>query len=100
VYEAEGRLRRRGYELRQRKPSWGSGPYKGVNSRWSDPNSGRLFEVQYHTPESWEAKQSIENPEVSESDKATARKHQQDFSAAVPIPEGAAEIPEYDDEGR
>ena len=60
----------------------------------------RLFEVQYHTPESWEAKQSIENPEVSESDKATARKYQQDFSAAVPIPEGAAEIPEYDDEGR
>jgi hypothetical protein len=107
VYEAEGKLRRRGYELRQRKPSSGNSQYKGVNSRWSDPSSGHLFEVQYHTPESWEAKQkthdayaTIENPEASESDRTAAKKYQQQISASVPIPEGAAEIPEYKDEGR
>ncbi|MCO6008189.1 hypothetical protein NE236_24730 [Actinoallomurus purpureus] len=107
VYDAESRLRRRGYELRQRKPSWGGSQYKGVNSRWQDPGSGQLFEVQFHTLESWEAKQkthhayaTIENPEASEAEKATARKYQQDVSAGIPIPDGAGEISPYEDEGR
>jgi hypothetical protein len=105
VYDAEGRLRQRGYDLRQRKPSWGDGGYKGVNSRWSDPGNGVLFEVQFHTPQSWEAKQKthdayamIENPDSSDADKAAARRYQQEVSAAVPVPEGADEIPPYTDE--
>jgi hypothetical protein len=64
-----------------------------------------LFEVQFHTPESWEAKQKthdayaiIENPDSSDADKAAARKYQQEVSAAIPIPEGADEIPPYTDE--
>lgn len=107
VYDAEGKLRRRGHELRQRKPSWGDGQYKGVNSRWQDPRSRQLFEVQFHTPESWEAKQrthdayaTIENPAASEVEKAAARKYQQDVSAGIPIPDGAHDIPPYKDEGR
>jgi hypothetical protein len=105
VYDAEEKLRLRGYELRQRKPSWGDSDYKGVNSRWGDPGSGVLFEVQFHTPESWEAKQKthdayamIENPDSSDADKAAARKYQQEVSAAIPVPEGADEIPRYPDE--
>jgi hypothetical protein len=106
VYDAEGKLRRRGYELQRRKPSWGDSDYKGVNSRWGDPSSGVLFEVQFHTPESWEAKQkthdayaTIENPDSTPAEKAAARRYQQEVSAAIPVPEGADEIPPYTDEG-
>jgi hypothetical protein len=62
------------------------------------------LEVQFHTPESWEAKQMthdayamIENPDSSDADKAAARRYQQEVSAAVPVPEGADEIPPYTD---
>ncbi|KJK43434.1 hypothetical protein UK23_33230 [Lentzea aerocolonigenes] len=27
--------------------------YLGVNTRWRDPHSGLVFEVQFHTPETW-----------------------------------------------
>jgi hypothetical protein len=106
VYDAEGKLRRRGYELQRRKPSWADSDYKGVNSRWADPSSGVLFEVQFHTPESWEAKQkthdayaTIENPVSLDAETAAARRYQQEVSAAIPVPEGADEIPPYTDEG-
>lgn len=107
VYEADEKLRQRGYELCQRKPSWGDSQYKGVNSRWTDPGSGVLFEVQFHTPESWDAKQrthdayaTIENPKASETEKTAARKYQQEISAAIPVPDGATEIPAYREEER
>ena len=57
VADATQALSNHGYDLRIRKPSWKEGDYRGVNSRWCDTNSGILFEVQFHTPESWEAKQ-------------------------------------------
>ncbi len=50
-------LAAQGYGSRLRKPSWDDPDYKGVNSRWQDPGSKVRFEVQFHTPESWEAKQ-------------------------------------------
>ncbi len=57
VADATQALSDRGYDLGIRKPSWNDGDYRGVNSRWRDTDSGILFEVQFHTPESWEAKQ-------------------------------------------
>ena len=106
LYDAEGKLRRRGYELRHRNPNWGDSEHTGVNSGWKDPGSGVLFEVEFHTPGSWEARQQtrdasamIENPDSSDADKASARKYQQEAAAAIPVPEGADEIPPYPDEG-
>ena len=55
--ETEAALGRSGYELISRKPNWDSPDYKGVNSQWRDPDSGLLFEVQFHTHASWSAKQ-------------------------------------------
>ncbi|MFC3491503.1 hypothetical protein [Glycomyces rhizosphaerae] len=38
--------------------NWDKGPgYKGINSTWTDPKTGTQFEVQYHTPGSFAAKQ-------------------------------------------
>jgi hypothetical protein len=60
-----------GYELTRLANRWGGEEYKGVNTRWYDPSSGQSFEVQFHTPASWEAKQrthksyeKIEDPET------------------------------------
>src|ERR1700753_1538814 len=36
-----------GYELIRLSNRWGGEEYKGVNSRWSDPQSGQHFEVQF-----------------------------------------------------
>ncbi len=48
-------LRAAGFELAQAKSTWGGQRYQGLNLVWHDPGTGRLFEVQVHTPGSWEA---------------------------------------------
>ncbi len=40
------------------KNSWGNLEYKGINTRWVT-RGGQRFEVQFHTPESFHAKQNI-----------------------------------------
>lgn len=82
------------------KNTWGNDSYKGVNSLWRDPESGTVFEVQFHTPQSFWAKEDgthdiyaeqrrIDTPperqvELQEMQNAVFR--------AVPVPEGAADI--------
>ncbi len=51
------RLKLTGFELVELRNSWGSETYKGINSRWRVPDGGQLFEVQFHTAISFEAKQ-------------------------------------------
>lgn len=46
-YEPVGRLRN----------TWGGARYRGINSLWKDPDSGVVFEVQFHTPDSFWAKE-------------------------------------------
>jgi hypothetical protein len=38
------------------KNFWGANEYAGLNTRWLDPSSGQIFEVQLHTPEGYAAK--------------------------------------------
>ena len=52
------RLEERGYHMYQCKNLWEEQEYKGVNSRWVTP-AGQRFEVQFHTPESFHAKQHL-----------------------------------------
>ena len=40
-----------------RQNSWDGEQYKGINSRWREPESGQLFEVQFHTQASLDAKE-------------------------------------------
>ena len=51
------RLKEQGFTLDILKNSWSDDQYKGINSRWIEPDTGQRFEVQFHTRISFEAKQ-------------------------------------------
>ncbi|HEY8482243.1 MAG TPA: hypothetical protein VIL71_20655 [Spirillospora sp.] len=103
--EVTEHLRRRGYELVQSRNFWARSEYKGINSRWRTPD-GRLFEVQFHTPESFEAKQLthaayelIRNPRSDSRAVERMDDFQREVSAEIPMPDGVLDIPNYRKEG-
>ena len=51
------RLKAEGFELIKLKNLWPDNQYKGVNSQWRRLETGSRFEMQFHTPESLEAKE-------------------------------------------
>jgi hypothetical protein len=97
------RLRAEGFELTHPvKNSWTDEQYKGINSRWRESESGQVFELQFHTRISFEAKQlthpayeRIRNPEISDDERAELEGFQRQVCEAIPIPPGAAEIEDY-----
>ena len=107
VRAAENCLTGHGYELVGRKPSWLGKEYRGINTQWRDPASGQLFEVQFHTPASWDAKQrthdsyeKIQNPATPAEERARLRDYQREIAPSVTIPPGALEFAPYKEEGR
>lgn len=54
VAEAVAALERSGLHTADISNAWHSGRYRGINTSWMDPRSGAAFEVQFHTPKSWE----------------------------------------------
>jgi hypothetical protein len=96
------RMENNGFEQVERRNSWEGDYYKGINSRWHEPATGRLFEVQFHTRISFEAKQlthgayeRLRSGQTSELEQLTLEAFQGRVFGAVPIPPGAADIPEY-----
>jgi hypothetical protein len=96
-----------GYERIETKPSWDSDQYKGVNSQWRELSAGVMFEVQFHTEESWDAKQKthaayerIQEPGTSVEEVERLRDYQRWVSAQVRIPLGALDIEPYKKEGQ
>ena len=80
--------------------------YKGINSQWIEPESGQRVEVQFHTRISFEAKQithgSYERLRAGKPDKfeqMVLEAFQRQVVADVPIPPGAADIPDYSKRG-
>ena len=80
--------------------NWLDNPeYKGVNSRWRTPEGGR-FELQFHTPESLDAKENrthrayerLRSPETARAEQRALRTYQRLVSAAVPVPGGVEAI--------
>ena len=51
------RLKAAGFEEMKLKNLWSSSQYKGLNTQWRRPETGLRFEVQFHTPESLQAKE-------------------------------------------
>jgi hypothetical protein len=51
------RLKAENFELIKLKNLWHTEQYKGINSQWRRPETGLRFEMQFHTPESLEAKE-------------------------------------------
>jgi hypothetical protein len=51
------RMKSEGFDLIKLKNLWQTDQYKGINSQWRIPESGTRFEMQFHTPESLDAKE-------------------------------------------
>ncbi|MFG2090659.1 MULTISPECIES: hypothetical protein [unclassified Spirillospora] len=103
--EVRDRLERSGFEMVQSRNFWGESEYKGINSRWRAPD-GQLFEVQFHTPESFEAKQlthgaygRIRDPNADPREVERLDNFQQEVSSGIPVPEGVLNISNYRREG-
>lgn len=101
----ETALEQSGYDLITRRPSWHGPDYKGSNTKWHDPDSGLLFEVQFHTDASWEAKQAthpsyerLADPTTPPDERDRLESYQREITARVPVPPGALEIPHYSKE--
>jgi len=95
------RLKEEGFELVKLKNLWTDDQYKGINSQWRRPETGLRFEVQFHTPESLEAKElthgaferirSPAPPEVRREMK-TFQRH---VNALLVTPPGTADIKDF-----
>lgn len=97
-----GRLESAGFERVDRRNLWDGVEYKGVNSRWRVPDSEQLFEVQFHTQASLDAKEETHSAyeqirSLPDDDAEVGKLHayQREVTAKVPIPPGALGIPEY-----
>ena len=102
VWTDIGRLKGQGFELDKLRNFWANEQYKGINSQWIEPDSGQRFEVQFHTCISFEAKQithtayeRLRTHQVDEFEKMVLKAFQQKVSAEVPVPPGAADIPDH-----
>jgi hypothetical protein len=94
-------IERHGYEMEFSRNSWEGTQYKGINTRWRTP-AGQIFEVQFHTPESFEAKQlthtayeRIRSPVASDQERDELYQFQSEVSASIPVPADALMIPGY-----
>jgi hypothetical protein len=102
VYADCERLKAAGFEPVERRNSWTNEEYKGINSRWQVSENRQLFEVQFHTEASYEAKQlthpayeRIRNPTTPDEEIHELRTFQREISEKTTIPPGAADIPNY-----
>lgn len=96
------RLKSEGFELVDRRNTWDSEQYKGVNTRWRVPESGQIFEVQFHTEASFEAKQEthwayekLRAPGTTKAEQDELTQYQRRVASHVPVPPGATDIESY-----
>jgi hypothetical protein len=105
-WEIKERLQGHGFEMLYSQNHWLDTQYKGINTRWIT-TEGQRFEVQFHTPESFYAKQHIthdayerlRNPLAQDDERQELLAFQEEVCSWVPVPEMAAEIPNYRKEG-
>lgn len=101
-------LKAEGFELIKLKNLWHADQYKGVNSQWCRPDTGLRFEMQFHTPESLEAKElthkayeRIRGQTISSTEKLELEAFQRRVNALVATPPSTDRIkdfPEQDDD--
>jgi hypothetical protein len=96
------RLEASGYVMFYGRNSWSDPEYKGINTRWVTPE-GQRFEVQFHTPESYHAKQEItheayeriRNPLTNNDERSELKAFQREVTSWIPVPVGAKDIPDH-----
>ena len=93
------RIKAEGFELVEFRNSWTREEYKGINSRWRVPENAQLFEIQFHTQASFEAKEEThkaykrlrvlpdDHEEVHE-----LRAYQRHVCARIPVPPDAPDV--------
>lgn len=101
-YDITVRLQSFGYEMYQSRNSWSNPEYKGINTRWVTQEGLRL-EVQFHTPDSFHAKQHVthscyerlRNPLTPDVERGELEEFQREVSSRVRVPDGASGIPDH-----
>ncbi len=97
-----------GFKMTYCKNHWLADPqYKGVNSRWETPDGGR-FELQFHTRESYFAKEQLthpsykrlRSPETDWDEIGELEEFQLLVSSAVPKPDAVELIPDLRGDSR
>jgi hypothetical protein len=96
------RLKAQGFELEARRNLWENHEVKGINTRWRDPAHDLAFEVQFHTPSSWEVLQRtheaylrITDPRTPPAERVQLRARQAAEAAASRAPVRCAEIGDF-----
>lgn len=101
------RLEARDYSMVYSENHWSDDlEYKGINTRWVT-QGGQRFEVQFHTAESFHAKQQVthrayerlRNPLTTDVERQELRTFQRDVCCWLTVPEGATYIPDYPRKG-
>ena len=95
------RIKSEGFELIKLKNLWAEEQYKGINSQWRRPETGLRFEMQFHTPESLEAKElthrayeRIRGP-ASPAERSELEDFQRRVNERLGAPPGTAEIRDF-----
>ncbi len=95
------RFKGHGFTLVESRNTWTSDQYKGINSRWQEPKSGAIFEVQFHTQASREAKELTHKAyerirsTAGDSELAELKAFQRNVNSVVPTPPNVTEINDY-----
>lgn len=96
------RLKAEGFELIKLKNLWSDDQYKGINSQWRRPETELRFEMQFHTPESLEAKElthkayeRIRSRQTSPAERRELEEFQRRVNALIVTPPGAADIKDF-----
>jgi hypothetical protein len=105
-YNIKTQLEGLGYEMYQSRNSWDDAEYKGINTRWVT-QGGQRFEVQFHTSESFHAKQyvthdayeRIRNPLTGDEERGELEEFQREVSSYVQVPDRATDIPAFKKKG-
>jgi hypothetical protein len=107
VHADVDRLKSEGFELVDLRNTWPNKEYKGINSRWRVPDSGQLFEVQFHTRASFEAKQEthwayekLRSSQTPSAEQRELQQYQREVSARIPVPFGVTDVPNHPQETR
>jgi hypothetical protein len=106
-WDLKDRLEARGLEMLYSQNHWESSQYRGINTRWASPD-GQRFEVQFHTPESFYAKEQLthwayerlRNPLTQGEERDALIAFQQEVSTSIPVPNEVMNIPDYRKDGR
>jgi hypothetical protein len=102
VYADCERIEDAGFELYDLRNLWEQAEYKGINSRWQVSGNGQIFEVQFHTQASLDAKEEthwaykrLRSLPEDEEEVRELNAYQRVVTSKVAIPPGALEIPDH-----